>query len=92
MMPLLMRLDVREPDRRGVALYFPVILLWIIAFALLAVALPFVLVATLVTLHRGPGLRLLAFYTVFCTTVFSLSGLRVDIASHRTRRLFISFD
>jgi hypothetical protein len=92
MIPLLMRLDISKPARRGVALYFPVIILWIVAFALLAVALPFVLVATLVTLHRGPGLRLLAFYPVFCATVFSLSGLRVDIASHRSRRLFISFD
>ena len=92
MMPLLMRLDVREPDRRGVALFVPVILLWIVAFALLSVALPFVLVAALVTLRRGSGLRLLAFYPVFCATLFSLSGLRVDIASHRTRRLFISFD
>ncbi len=92
MMPLLMRLDVRKRDRRKVSLIVPVILVWIVAFALLAAALPFVLVAALVSLVLRSGRRPLLFYPVFCATVFSLSGLRVDIASHRTDRLFISFD
>jgi len=58
----------------------------------LVAALPFTAIAGIATLRRGPGLRLIAFYPVFCATVFSLSGLRVDIARHRTRRFCISFD
>ena len=92
MIPLSMRLDIRNQDRRGVRLFFPVIVLWIIVFAVLIAALPFVLVAVLVTLFRGPGIRLLLFYPAFFAAVFSLSGLRVDIASHRSGRVFISFE
>jgi cellulose synthase/poly-beta-1,6-N-acetylglucosamine synthase-like glycosyltransferase len=92
MVPMTMRLDVRNQDRKGVRLFFPVILLWIIAFALLIAILPLVLVAALVTLRWGPGTRLLLFYPVFFGTVFAMSGLRVDIASHGSKTVFISFD
>jgi hypothetical protein len=92
MIPMIVRLDVRKHDQRGVRLFFPVIVLWIVAFALLIAALPFVLVAALATFRRGPGTRLLLFYPAVFTAVFSLSGLRVDIASHRSGRVFISFD
>ncbi len=92
MIPMIMRLDIRNPDRRGVWLIFPMILVWIIVFAFLIASLPFVLVAALVTLRRGPGIQLLLFYPVFITAVFALSGLHVDIASHRNHKVFISFD
>jgi hypothetical protein len=52
-------------DRREVRLFFPVIVVWILAFALLVAVLPIVLLAALVTVGRGPGLRLLGFYPVF---------------------------
>jgi hypothetical protein len=92
MIPMSMRLEVRGQQRRGVRLFFPVIVLWIIAFALLTAVLPFVLVAVLVTLGRRPGTRLLVLYPAFFAAVFFLSGLRVDIASHRSGRVFISFE
>jgi hypothetical protein len=92
MIPMIMRLDIRNQDRRWVRLLFPVILVWIILFAFLIAALPFVLVAALVTFRRGPGIQLLLFYPVFFAAVFALSGLRVDIASHRNDKVFISFD
>jgi hypothetical protein len=92
MIPMVMRLDVRKQDRKRVRLFIPVILLWIIAFALLVAALTFVLVAVLVTLRRGPGARLLAFYPAFFAVVFTLSGLRADIASRGNDTVFISFD
>lgn len=92
MIPMLMRLDVRGDGRpRGVRLVFPVILVWIVVFALLVAALPFVLVAALATI-RGLGVRLLRFYPALVAMLFSLSGFRVDIASHRGDRVFISFD
>jgi hypothetical protein len=92
MIPTIMRLDIRNRHRRGLWLVFPVIVVWIIAFALLIVVLPLVLVSALVTLRWGSGIRLLLFYPVFFAAVFSLSGLRVDIASHRDSKVFISFD
>jgi len=93
MIPMLMRLDVRGDGRpRGVRLVFPVILVWIVVFALLVAALPFVLVAALATIRGGQGVRLLRFYPALVAMLFSLSGFRVDIASHRGDRVFISFD
>jgi|WetSurMetagenome_2_1015567.scaffolds.fasta_scaffold136141_4 hypothetical protein len=92
MIPMTMRVDVRSEGRKGARLFFPVILLWIVVAALLAAALPFVLVAALFTLRRGPGVRLLLFYPAFIAAVFALSGLRVDIASHGEKKVFISFD
>jgi hypothetical protein len=92
MIPMIMRVDVRNQDQKGVWLFFPVILVWIIAFAFLIAVLPLVLVSALVTLRWGPGTRLLRFYPVFFGTIFALSGLCVDIASHRNNKVFISFD
>jgi len=92
MIPMIMRLDVRNQDRKGVRLFFPVILLWIIACALLIAVLPLVLVAALVTLRRGSGARLLLFYPAFFGAVFAMSGFRVDIASHGDKKVFISLD
>jgi hypothetical protein len=92
MIPMIMRVDIRNQDQKGVWLFFPVILVWIIAFAFLIAVLPLVLVAALVTLPRGPGVRLLLLYPVLFAAVFALSGLRVDVASHRNNKVFISFD
>jgi hypothetical protein len=89
---MVMRMDIRNKDQKRVWLFFPVILLWIIVFAFLIALLPFVLVAALVTLPRGPGVRLLVLYPVVFEAVFALSGLRVDVASHRNNKVFISFD
>ncbi len=92
MMPMIMRVDIRNRDQKRVWLFFPVILVWIISFALMIAVFPLVLVAALVTLGRGPGVRLLQLYPVIFTAVFALSGLRVDVASRRNNKVFISFD
>ena len=92
MIPMAMRLEVGDRDRRGVCLWFPVIVLWIVTFALLIAVLPIVLVAALATRRSGPGIRLLVFYPAFFAAVFSLSGLRVDVASRGDDKVFISFD
>ncbi len=92
MISMVMRLDVQKTEGRGVRLFFPVIIVWILAFALLLVALPFVLIAALVTVGRGPGLRLLGFYPVFIQILFASSGLRIDVGSRRNGKVFIAFN
>jgi hypothetical protein len=93
MIPMCMRLDIRGGDRpRGVRLFLPVIFVWIVVFVLLAAALPFVLIASLVTIRGGTGIRLLRFTLALITVVFCLSGFRVDIASRRSGDVLISFD
>jgi Trk-type K+ transport system membrane component len=92
MIPMIMRLDIRKRDERRVRLFFPLIVLWIVVFALLIVALPFVLLAALFTLRRGPGIRILQFFSALFAAVFALSGLRVDVANREDSKVFISFD
>jgi hypothetical protein len=93
MIPMCLRLDIRGGDRpRGVRLFLPLILVWIVVFALLAAALPFVFVASLVTIRGGTGIRILRFTLALVAVVFCLSGFRVDIASHRSGNVLISFD
>jgi hypothetical protein len=81
MISMVMSLHVRSADDRRVRLFFPVILAWLLALALLIVALPFVLIAALVTADRGPGIRLLGLYPAFFKFVFATSGILIDVKS-----------
>jgi hypothetical protein len=92
MIPMIMRLDVRNRSHGGIWFLFPMILVWIPVFALAIAVLPLMLVAALVTIRQGPGRRILSFYPFFFGTVFSLSGLRVDVRSRTDSKVFISFD
>jgi hypothetical protein len=73
-----MRLKIRPSRKRGVSLWLPVILIWIILFALMLVILPFILLAALVTWRRGPGRILLASYPALIAILWNLSGLHVE--------------
>jgi hypothetical protein len=92
MISTIMSLDIHGDEGRGVRLYFPVILIWLIAFALLIAVLPLVLIAALVTMGRGPGLRLVRFYPAFFMMVFASSGLLIDVADRRKGKVFIAFN
>jgi hypothetical protein len=92
MIPMLLRLDIREHDRTKARFWFPVILVWIIVFALLIAALPFLLIAALATAVEGPGRRLLLLYPLVFGTINALSGLRIDVESRGNEKVFISLD
>ena len=79
MLPLIVRLKVKEPGRRGFGLWFPVIIVWALLAALMLVLLPFVLLAALVTLGRGPGPRLLLVYPLLGSVLWHLGGLTIDV-------------
>lgn len=78
MIPILMRLKIRPEGKRGVSLWIPVILAWIILWALMLVLLPFVVLAALLTLGRGPGWSLLAVYPLLFVLLWNLSGLHIE--------------
>ena len=79
MLPLIVRLKVKEPGRRGFGLWFPVIIVWALLAALMLVLLPFVLLAALVTLGRGPGPRLFLVYPLLGSVLWHLGGLTIDV-------------
>ena len=79
MLPMIVRFKVKEPGRRGFGLWFPVIIVWALLAALMLVLLPFVLLAALVTLGRGPGPRLLLVYPLLGSVLWHLGGLTIDV-------------
>jgi hypothetical protein len=81
---------VYEEGKRRFRFFFPVILIWIIAAALLIVLLPLVLIAALVTWRSGPGKLLLIAYPIFFTVLFRLSGLHIEIGNLK-KELLIHF-
>ncbi len=80
MLPFWLRLRVDRPGRRPVRLFLPVILAWVLVFALLLVALPVLLVAALLT-PAGPGFRLLMIYPMTFALLSRLSGLTLDVGA-----------
>ncbi len=78
MIPVMMRLKIRPRDQRGIALWIPVIVVWIILCAVAIILLPLVLLAALLTCRSGPGMRLLLTYPLLFSVLWNLSGLHVE--------------
>jgi hypothetical protein len=91
MIPMVMSVDVRGRDRRRVRFFIPLLLVYLVALPFVLLALPFVLVAALVAALRGTGARWLAACRAAVAVLASLSGLRVDVASHGDDRVFVMF-
>jgi hypothetical protein len=79
MLPIFMHLRVGKDAKRPFGFYFPVILIWIIAAALLLIALPFILLAAAITWRRGPGRFLLLIYPMTASLLWHLSGLHIEV-------------
>ena len=90
MLPMIVRLRVREPGRRGFGLSFPVIIIWVLLAALMLVLLPVLLLAALVTWRRGPGPILLLVYPLLASVLWNLGGLTVDV-DQKDRAFLIDF-
>ena len=90
MMPMLVRLKIKEPDRRGFGLWFPVIIIWILLATLMLVLLPVLLLAALVTWRRGPGPSLLLVFPLLASVLWNLGGLTVDV-DQKDRAFLIDF-
>ena len=78
MMPLLMRLKIgRDAGKRGVLL--PIFIVWVLLLALMAVLLPLVLIAAILTWLSGQGPWPLLVYPLLGSVLFHLSGLHIEI-------------
>jgi hypothetical protein len=92
MISMVMSLDIRGDEGRRVRLFFPVILVWLVAFALLIAVLPLVLIAALATAAAYPGLRLLRVYPAFFRIVFATAGLMIDVGDRGNRKVYIALN
>ncbi len=89
MIPLLLRIRVRREDHRGVNLWLPLFLLWLIVLPLLALLLPLVLLAALVLWPSGKGKLILYGYVMIFRLIGYMSGLRIDIKS-RDNNIYVN--
>lgn len=91
MIPMIARIRAFEDKKKKVNLFIPMILIWIIVFAILILIIPFVLLASILLWRRGYGKGILLFYFYFFYLLFSLSGLKVDVKDKK-KEFFISFN
>jgi hypothetical protein len=92
MIPVSLRLDIRQRNGARVVLWFAVIILWLFLAALMAAALPFLVIAVLATMRGGPGKALLLGYFMVFAVIGTLSGLRIDVDGRGKDKVFISLD
>ncbi len=78
MFPVVMRLRIRPKGKRGISLWIPVILVWIILWALMIVLLPLLVLLAILTWRRGPGTGLLLIYPLIFSVLWNMSGLHVE--------------
>ena len=90
MIPLLMKMKVKGKEKRGVNLWIPIFLIWILLFLLMILFLPFVLLASLVLWRQGFGKVLLFLYPMVFILLFYLAGLKLDIES-KDSKIFFDF-
>ncbi|MBN1298734.1 MAG: hypothetical protein JW997_03495 [Actinobacteria bacterium] len=81
MMPLFLRLRVRDKDGRLFGLWLPLFIIWLIIFSLLILAAPFVFLAALCAWRKGTGRIIIEAYFAVFSVIVNLSGLRIEVES-----------
>ena len=82
MIPLMLKLHINEKDRRGVNLWFPLFLLWIVVLPLLILVGPVVLLVSLLAWPAGKGRMILFSYLMIFKLIWHMSGLKIDVESN----------
>lgn len=81
MIPLMLKMRIGEKNRRGVNLWFPLFLIWIIVLPLLAILAPLIFLVGLLAWPSGYGRKIIYFYIMIFKLLWYTSGLKVDIES-----------
>ena len=89
MIPLMLKLRITEKNRRGVNLWFPIFLLWIIVLPLLALAAPVIFLVTLLSWPAGRGRMIMFSYFMIFKSIWYMSGLKIDVESQE-KTIFIN--
>lgn len=79
MIPVMMKMLIHEEGKKKFRLFIPLILVWIVLFALLIILLPFLLLAALIAWPSGYGRVILAAIPMLFAVIWSMSGLKIQI-------------
>jgi hypothetical protein len=83
-----MRMRIKEEGKKGVRLFIPIFIIWILVFALLIAVLPLLILAAIFTWRQGLGFKLLLVYPLFFSILWSMSGLYVEVKERNKDILF----
>ena len=89
MIPLMLKLHINEKNSRGVNLWFPLFLLWIIVLPLLVLVGPIIILVSLLAWPAGKGRMILFSYLMIFKLSWYMSGLRIDIET-KEKIIFIN--
>ena len=81
MIPMMMKMLIHEQGKKSFKLFIPLILVWIVLFALLIILLPFLLLAAIIAWPSGYGRIILAVIPMLFSVICSMSGLKIQIQS-----------
>ena len=81
MIPMILKLCVRDKGGKRFYIWLPLFLVWIIIFPLLLIPVPFVLLAALIMWPSGKGHIIFYGYLTIFKIIGCLSGLEIDIGS-----------
>ncbi len=85
MIPVYMRIKVVNNNEKKIKIFFPLIVLWIILFALLTILAPIVLVLSIIFWKKRLGKTLLLIYPMAFSVINSFSGLIVHVEKSNKR-------
>jgi hypothetical protein len=81
MIPLILRLRVKDKNSRKFGIWFPLFLLWLVVLPLLALPAPVIFIFSLIAWSCGTGRKIWLLYTAVFTVICNLSGLHFEINS-----------
>jgi len=81
MIPLILKLRIKDKNQRRFGIWLPLFLIWLIVLPLLALPAPLVLLAAAILWPSGYGRLVLNSYGAIFNLIGNMSGLKVDIQS-----------
>ncbi len=90
MIPLILKLRVKDKDHKRFGIWLPLFLLWLVILPLLVLPAPIILLLALILWPSGKGRLVLYSYKAVFELIFNLSGLKVDVESKEGSVVYIN--
>ena len=90
MIPLILRLRVKDKENKRFGIWLPLFLLWLVILPLLVIPAPIILLVALILWPGGKGRLVLFSYMAVFELIFNLSGLKVDVESNEGSVVYIN--
>jgi len=81
MLPLILKIKIINENRRGIRLWLPIFLVWIVLIFVMLLLFPLVLIAAVIAIPFGYARTIILLGPYFIRILCSLRGLKVDVNS-----------